>query len=205
MTVECGAQFALNSVCPGLGSIMDFGKALCEFYKGNMKGGFLNVGFGVLTVTTLGLSNSLKPAAQPGMPSKLFEFLSRQWSKLTPRKGLHNIITSTLSSGGHEVNEALSRSCMDTLFTFVSDWVLGIFKATRKDMILPVAMIPKIKLAEEAWKKYACKDLLLNYCCASLKGCINIMTNSESYPLDLMNCSDWPFLSDWPFFSDWSF
>lgn len=112
-----------------------------------------------------------------GMPSKIFEEVFRQGSKLTPRKVFHNFITSIFSSGGHEVKTAVSWSSLETLLTWVSETVPGIFKATRKDMMLPVTMIPIIELAKEAWKKCARKDLLLNYGCAILKGGINMMTN----------------------------
>ena len=177
MTVECGAQVALNSVLPGSGSIIDFGKALYEFYKGNMTGGIANVGFGVLTLSTLGLSNGFKTAAasKTGIHPMLFKEWCREASKQTPSKVVHDIIMSIFSSGGHEVGEAISRSSLETLFTCVSERVLGIFKAARKD-ILPLAMS---NLAEEAWKKYVQNDCLLNYGCAILKGWINKMINSE--------------------------
>ena len=181
MMVECGAQFTLNSICPYLGSSIDFYKALGEFKKGNKTGGFVNVGFGLMNAATVGFSNSFKTVASKpfaqGMPSKIFEEVFRQGSKLTPRKVFHNFITSIFSSGGHEVKTAVSWSSLETLLTWVSETVPGIFKATRKDMMLPVTMIPIIELAKEAWKKCARKDLLLNYGCAILKGGINMMTN----------------------------
>lgn len=178
MAVECGAQVALNSACFGLGSIIDVGKALNELNKGNMKGCVVNVGCGVLTFATLGLSNGLKTAASKagGIHPMLFKEVCREGSKQTPLKVVHNFIMSIFSSGGFEVGVEISRSSLESFFTCLSERVLGIFTAARKDMILPVAMS---KLAEEAWKKYVRKDLLLNYGCAILKGCINIMTNSE--------------------------
>lgn len=179
MTVECAAQVALNSVLPGSGSIIDFGKALYEFYKGNMTGGIVNVGFGVFTLATLGLSNGFKTAAasKTGIHPMLFNEWCREASKQTPSKAVHDIIMSILSSGGHEVEEAISRSSLESVFTCLAERVPGIFKAARKDMILPVAMS---NLAEEAWKKYAQNNLFLNYGCAILKGWINIMINSGS-------------------------
>lgn len=178
MVVECGAQVALNSACFGLGSIIDFGKALNEFNKGNMRGCVVNGGFGVLTFATLGLSNAFKTAASKagGIHPMLFKEVCREGSKQTPLKVVHNFIMSIFSSGGHEVGEAISRSSLESFFTCLAERVPEIFKAARKDMILPVAML---ELAEEAWKKYAQKDLLLNYGCAIFKGCINIMANSE--------------------------
>lgn len=178
MAVECGTQVALNSACFGLGSIIDFGKALNELNKGNMKGCVVNVGFGVLTFATLGLSNGLKTAASKagGIHPMLFKEVCREGSKQTPLKVVHNFIMSIFSSGGHEVGVAISLSSLESFFTCLFERVLGIFTAARKDMILSVAMS---KLAEEARKKYVRKDLLLNYGCAILKGCINIMANSE--------------------------
>ena len=177
MTVEVTAQFALNSICPYLGSTIDFYKAFGEFKKGNTTGGFVNVSFGLLNVATVGLSKCFQTAAsKTGIHSILFEEACREGSKQTPWKVFHNFITNIISSGGHEVKEAISLSSLETLFTCVSERVLGIFKATRKD-VLPVTMIPIMKLAQEAWKKYAQKDLLLNYGCATLKGGIKMMTN----------------------------
>ena len=214
MMLEGGVQFTLNSICPYLGSSIDFYKALGEFKKGNKTGGYVKVGFGLLNVATVGFSNSLKTVVSKsfaqGMPSKLVEEVFRQGSKLTPRKVFHNIITSIFSSGGHEVKTAVSWSFLETLLTWVSETVPGIFKATRKDMILPVAMIPIIELATEAWKKWARTDLLLNYGCAILKGGINMMTNLPwdilasrlrddgffiypLYPLNDLLYSDWSF------------
>lgn len=180
MAVECGAHVALNSVCSYLGSIIDFGKALNEINKGNMRGGVVNVGLGLLNIATVGLSNSVKTAAsKTGIHSILFEEACREGSKQTPWKVFHNFTTNIISSGGHEVKAAISWSSFETLFTCVSERVLGIFKAARKDKILPVTMKPILELAEEASKKYLRMDLLLNYGCAILKGLINIMTNSE--------------------------
>ena len=178
MTLECGAQVALNSVLPGSGSIIDFGKAIWEFYKGNMTGGIVNVGLGVLTVATLGWSTAFKTAAasKTGINPMVLKHWCLEASKQTPWKVVHNFFMSIFSSGGHEVGEAISRFSLETLFTCVFERVLGIFKAARKDKILPVVMS---KLAEETLKIYAQKDLLLNYYCAILKGCINIMTNLE--------------------------
>lgn len=177
-TLEYGAQVVLNSYVPGSGSIIDFGKAIWEFYKGNMTGGIVNVGVGVLTFATLGFSNGFKTAAalQTGIDPMVFKHWWLEASKQTPWKVVHNFFMSIFSSGGHEVGEAISRFSLETLLTCVFERVLGIFKAARKDKILPVAMS---KLAEETSKIYAQKDLLLNYGCAILKGCINIMTNLE--------------------------
>ena len=210
MAGEFTAQFALNSICPYLGSSIDFYKAFGEFKKGNTTGGFVNVSFGFLNVATVGLSNSFKTAAsKTGIHSILFEEACREGSKQTPWKVLHNYITTIISSGGYEVKVAISWPSLETLFTFLSERVLGIFKATRKD-VLPVTMIPIMKLAEEAWKKYARKDLLLNYGSAILKGGINMMTNLQwdilasrlrddgffiypLYPLNDLLYSDWSF------------
>lgn len=210
MTVEVTAQFALNSICPYLGSSIDFYKAFGEFKKGNTTGGFVNVSFGLLNFATVGLSKYFQTAAsKTGIHSILFEEACREGSKQTPWKVFHNFITNIISSGGHEVTEAISWSFLETLFTCVSERVLGIFKATRKD-VLPVTMIPIMKLAQEAWKKYARKDLLLNYGCATLKGGIKMMTNlpwdilasrlrddgffiDPLYPLNDLLYSDWSF------------
>ena len=210
MAGEIAAQFALNSISPFLGPSIDFYKAFREYKKGNKMGVFANVSFGLLNVATVGLSKSFKTAAsKTGIHSILFEEACREGSKQTWWKVFHNYITNIIFSAGHEVKKAISWSSLETLFTFVSERVLGIFKATRKD-VLPVTMIPIMKRAEEAWKKYARLDLLLNYGCAILKGGIKMMTNlpwdilasrlrddgffiDPLYPLNDLLCSDWSF------------
>ena len=208
MAGESTAQCVLNSICPYLGSSSY--KAFGEFKKGNTTGGFVNVSFGLLNVATLGLSKSFKTAAsKTGIHSILFEEACREGSKQTWWNVFHNYIMSIISSAGHEVKEAISWSSLETLFTFVSERVLGIFKATRKD-VLPVTMIPIMKQAEEAWKKYARLDLLLNHGSAILKGGINMMTN---LPWDILASrlrDDGFFIYPlYPFndllYSDWSF
>lgn len=204
------AQFALNSICPYLGSSIDFYKAFGEFKKGNTIGGFVDLSFGLLNVATVGLSKSFKTAAsKTGIHSILFEEACREGSKQTWWNVFHNYTMNIISSAGHEVEEAISWSSLETLFTFVSERVLGIFKAIRKD-VLPVTMIPIMKLAEEASKKYAWIDLLLNYGCAILKGGIKMTTNlpwdipasrlrddgffiDPLYPLNDLLYSDWSF------------
>ena len=97
MAGESTAQFALNSICPYLGSSSY--KAFGEFKKGNTTGGFVNVSFGLLNVATVGLSKSFKT----GIHSILFEEACREGSKQTPWKVFHNYITNIISSAGHEV------------------------------------------------------------------------------------------------------
>ena len=58
LTGKAGANVALNAALPGLGSIMDFGEGLYEFYQGNTTSGFINVGFGVFNLVTVGLAKS---------------------------------------------------------------------------------------------------------------------------------------------------
>lgn len=58
LTAKAGANVALNAALPGLGSIMDFGEGLYEFSQGNMTSGFINVGFGVFNLVTVGLAKS---------------------------------------------------------------------------------------------------------------------------------------------------
>jgi len=57
---KIGAKITLNLVAPGLGSAVDFGEAVSDFYHGDIVGGTINTISGVVDVATLGLSSSIK-------------------------------------------------------------------------------------------------------------------------------------------------
>ena len=190
LAFKTGVKFVLNIAVPGSGSIMDFREASCEFKKGNMMCGLVNVGFGVLDFTTVGLSNILKTAALKKFPSEIVQAVLSKVGKMTWRDALHNLFMSIISSGGHEVGESICQSFLDTLFTRFFEMGSACFKATRTDMILPKAMIPMMKLVEIEVENYIWQHLGLNYCCSVIKGFIKNMTKMTTSDLELLIALD---------------
>lgn len=197
--VKIGVQVGLNSAVPGSGSIVDFGEALWDFYKGNMTGGFFNVGFGLLNFATVGLAKSFKEGAKASFEKLaksfgpefvpivesygtfIFEEVLGESSKMTWKKAWHNLFMNIISSGGqsHAVREAVIESFLETKFTYVFEIVPRIFKATKKDLLHVPWMAMLEELAKQKVKKYEWKLLGLNYGCAFTKGGVKKMTNKE--------------------------
>lgn len=183
LSFKAGLQVGLNLASPGAGSVVDFYGAFCDFCKGNMKGGLVNVSFGLLSILTVGVSNVFKGAAkasfetatkgmkiglEQGVPSIIFEKVISESSKMSLKIAPHNLLMSIFSSGGREVNEAMIQATFEMGFTRAFE----MFKTGTKNAIICVTMQGTKEAAEREAKKYALKNLFLNYGCAFTKGWI---------------------------------
>lgn len=200
---KIGVQVGLNSAVPGYGSIVDFGEALYDFWKGNMTSGFFNVGFGLLNFAMFGVAKSFKEGAKASFEKLvksfgpefvpivesygklIFEKVLNESGKMTWRKAWHNLFMNIISSGGqfrqsYEVWKAVIESLLETKFTYVFEIAPGILKATKKDLLPVTPMMDMLdKLAKQAVKKYERQLLGLNYGCAFTKGGVKKMFNKE--------------------------
>lgn len=192
LSFKAGLQVGLNLASPGSGSFVDFYGAYCDFRKGNMKGGLVNVSFGLLSILTVGVSNVFKGAAkasfetatkgmkiglEQGVPSIIFEKVISESSKISLKIAPHNLLMSIFSSGGRDVNEAMIQSTFEMGFTKVFEML----KTKTKNAIICVTMQGTKEAAEREAKKYGLKNLFLNYVCAFAKGWIKKNDSESSY------------------------
>lgn len=180
-TAETLVEVGLNFFRPGYGSIVNFGEALYEFSKGNTTDGFANVGYGLLNIATVGLSNILlkkfmQNRVAQGIPSIIFQKLLGDSGKMTLMGSLHNYFMNIFSCGGLQFKEPLIHSTLEIGFTRFFE---RLFDATKKDLIC-VTMLPIMRELQREVNKYARMRLFLNYCCACGKGFIKIQTQSPT-------------------------
>ena len=116
LTGEIAAKLFLNSVKPGLGSVVDFAQAARDYCDGNYAGAGVNAVSGVLEIGIPGMSSAWKGAAQESGKKALIR-AAKEKAKTDGRKLVGEQVAKSLAEGGIEqtVNEAFSAS---TKFTF---------------------------------------------------------------------------------------
>ena len=116
LTGEIAAKLLLNSVKPGLGSVVDFAQAARDCCDGNYADAKVNVISGVLEIGTAGMSSAWKGFAQESGKKTLIR-AAKEKAKTDGKKLVGKQVAKCLAEGGIEqtVNEVFSANTKATL------------------------------------------------------------------------------------------
>ena len=116
LTGEIAAKLLLNTVKPGLGSVVDFAQAARDYCDGNYAGAGVNAVSGVLEMGTPGMSSAWKGFAQESGKKALIR-ASKEKAKTDGKKLVGKQVAKSLAEGGIEqtVNEVFSANTKPTL------------------------------------------------------------------------------------------
>ena len=116
LTGEIAAKLLLNTVKPGLGSVVDFAQAARDYCDGNYAGAGVNAVSGVLEMGTPGMSSAWKGFAQESGKKALIR-AAKEKAKTDGKKLVGKQVAKSLAEGGIEqtVNEVFSANTKPTL------------------------------------------------------------------------------------------
>lgn len=116
LTGEIAAKLLLNTVKPGLGSVVDFAQAARDYCDGNYAGAGVNAVSGVLEMGTPGMSSAWKGFAQESGKKALIR-AAKEKAKTDGKKLVRKQVAKSLAEGGIEqtVNEVFSANTKPTL------------------------------------------------------------------------------------------
>ena len=116
LTGEIAAKLLLNTVKPGLGSVVDFARAARDYCDGNYAGAGVNAVSGVLEMGTPGMSSAWKGCAQESGKKALIR-AAKEKAKTDGKKLVGKQVAKSLAEGGIEqtVNEVFSANTKPTL------------------------------------------------------------------------------------------
>lgn len=109
LTGELVTRLYLNSLCPGLGCLIDFAKAARDYCRGNSAGAEVNVLCGFLEIGTAGISSFWKGFAQGSGKEALIQ-AAKEKAKTDGKKLVGKQVARALAKGGvkQTVNEVFS-------------------------------------------------------------------------------------------------
>lgn len=116
LTGELVTRLYLNSLCPGLGCLIDFAKAARDYCRGNSAGAEVNVLCGFLEIGTAGILSTWKGFAQES-GKEAFIQAAKEKAKTDGKKLVGKQVARALAKGGvkQTVNEVFSAG---TKFSF---------------------------------------------------------------------------------------
>ena len=135
LTGEIAAKLFLNSVKPGLGSVVDFIQAARDYCDGNYAGAGVNAVSGVLEIGTPGMSSAWKGAAQESGKKALIR-AAKEKAKTDGKKLVGKQVAKCLAEGGIEqtVNEVFSANTKATLNNTAKSAGLSLISSGGRDV-----------------------------------------------------------------------
>ncbi|CAH3046002.1 unnamed protein product [Pocillopora meandrina] len=173
LTGEIAAKLFLNSVKPGLGSVVDFARAARDCRDGNYAGAGVNAVSGVLEIGTPGTSSAWKGFAQESGKKALIR-AAKEKAKTDGKKLVGKQVAKSLAEGGIEqtVNEVFSANTKATLNNMAKSTGLSLISSGGRDVGKTVFEDTSQYLAESALEHIlegGVKKSVQNFPCEGMK------------------------------------
>ena len=135
LTGEIAAKLLLNTVKPGLGSVVDFAQAARDYRDGNYAGAGVNAVSGVLEIGTPGMLSAWKGFAQESGKKALIR-AAKEKAKTDGKKLVCKQVEKSLAEGGIEqtVNEVFSANTKATLNNMAKSAALSSISSGGRDV-----------------------------------------------------------------------
>ena len=135
LTGEIAAKLLLNTVKPGLGSVVDFALAVRDYRDGNYAGAGVNAVSGALEIGTPGMSSAWKGFAQESGKKALIG-AAKEKAKTDGKKLVGKQVAKSLAEGGIEqtVNEVFSANTKATLNNMAKSAALSSISSGGRDV-----------------------------------------------------------------------